>query len=153
MIPLVLAFHTLAAVIWVGGIFFAVHILRPALDHLGDANKLEMWRDCLQHFFHWVWGCVAVLLLTGYGVVYFGYEGFAAVGLHIQIMQITGLIMVGLYVLLWVGPWQHFHHAVDNGNVPAAVKALLQIRHIAKINLILGLFTSAIGATGGFWTY
>ena len=154
MIPFILAFHTLAAVIWVGGIFYTLMIFRPAAAKtLGDHDRLELWKEVLERFFHWVWGAIAVLLLTGYGVVLFGYEGFSAVGLHIQIMQITGLVMVGLFVFLWAKPWHEFRHAVENGDVPHAQHALGQIRHVAKVNLVLGLFTAAIGATGGFWTY
>ena len=152
MIPLILALHTLAAVIWVGGIFHTLMIFRPSTACLGDHDRLEMWKQVLGRFFHWVWASIAVLLLTGYGVVLFGYEGFSAVGMHIQIMQVTGLIMIGLFVILWSRPWQEFRHAVDDGDVPHAIHALGQIRHLAQINLVLGLFTAAIGATGSFWT-
>ena len=153
MIPLLLALHTLAAVVWVGGIFYTLVIFRPATALLGDHDRLTLWKAVLERFFHWVWGAIAVLLLTGYAVVVFGYEGFSAVGLHIQIMQITGLAMIALFVILWTRPWQEFRHAVDKGDIPAATLALSHIRVLAKINLVLGLFTAAIGATGGFWTY
>jgi len=153
MIPLILALHTLAAVIWVGGIFFALKIFRPAAASLGDQTRLELWKSVLERFFHWVWGAVAVLVVTGYGVVVFGYEGFSAVGLHIQIMQVTGLAMIALFVFLWTRPWQEFRHAVERGDTPAALHYMAQIRAVATANLLLGLFTAAIGATGGFWTY
>ncbi|HVI50385.1 MAG TPA: CopD family protein [Candidatus Sulfotelmatobacter sp.] len=157
MIPLILALHTLAAVVWVGGIFYTLIIFRPAVgslaNSLGERTRLELWQAVLGRFFHWVWGCVAVLLLTGYGVVIFGYEGFSAIGLHIQIMQITGIIMIALFLFLWGRPWQEFRHAVERGDVPAAQHFLAQIRAVAIANLLLGLFTAAIGATGGFWTY
>ncbi len=153
MIPLVLALHTIAAVVWVGGMFFALVILRPALASLPGSSALALWKEVFGRFFAWVWAAVVVLLVSGYGVVFYGYEGFAEVGMHIRIMQITGLIMVGLFVLMWALPWQQFRHAVDTGKSAEAVRALRWIRLVVSLNLPLGLFTAAIGATGGFWTY
>ena len=155
MIALVLAFHTMASLVWVGGMFFTLIILRPAMVSLPVEQRLALWKNVLGRFFHWVWISVAILLTSGYGVVIFGYEGFAALGLHIHIMQVTGLIMMALFVGMWCSPWQDFRHAVDKSDTAAAAaaKALARIRLIVSINLPLGLFTSAVGATGGFWTY
>jgi uncharacterized membrane protein len=153
MIPLVLALHTMAAVAWVGGMFFVIAALRPALAPLPLPERLGVWRRALERFFLWVWISVAVLLVSGYVVVFFGYQGFASVGLHIHIMQVTGLIMVLLFVLMWAMPWQEFRHAHDAGHFEDAAKSLARIRLVASINLPLGLFTSVIGATGSFWTY
>jgi len=114
---------------------------------------LTMLRATLGRFFRWVWAAIATLLLSGYGVVLFGYEGFAAVGLHIQIMQVTGLVMIGLFVLAWTGPWHEFCHAMDHHDTRTAEHQLARLRLLMQANLPLGLFTSAIGATGGFWTY
>ncbi|OIQ97184.1 copper resistance protein D [mine drainage metagenome] len=153
MIPFALAIHTIAAVIWVGGIFFLLVVLRPASASLGDMTRLTLWRAVLDRFFHWVWQCIALLLITGYGVVFFGYDGFASVGLHVHIMQLTGLMMVALFVLLWTRPWQEFCHALDRGDTPAATRALGRLRGFALANLLLGFFTTVLGAIGAFLSY
>ncbi len=153
MIPLALAFHTMAAIIWVGGMVFTLWFLRPALAAAPKPTALGIWRAVLGRFFTAVWASIAVLLGTGYGVVFFGYDGFAAVGIHVHIMQATGLTMVALFALMWAKPWQDFRRAVAAGQPEAAAKAMKQIRLVVMINMPLGLFTAAIGATGGFWAY
>ena len=152
MIALALALHTVAATIWVGGMFFAHMALRPALPAMPPPERLGLWRRVLPRFFAWVWVAVATLLVTGYGVVYGGYGGFAGIGMHIQIMQVTGLVMMALYAVLYFGPYQRFKRAFDSGDLPAAAAAQGRIRQIIQINLPLGLITAAIGATGAFWT-
>lgn len=153
MVPLVLAFHTIASLVWVGGMFFALLILRPSIPPLPPEMAMALWRRVFERFFAWVWAAVVVLLASGYGVVLFGYEGFSAVGMHIRVMQVTGLLMVGLFVLMWGMPWQTFRHAVDEGDWPAAAAAMKRIRLVVAVNLPLGLITAAVGATGGFWIY
>jgi len=153
MIPLVLAIHTLAAVIWVGGMFFAHLALRPAVAEMPAAERLGLWRRVLPRFFAWVWASIIALLVTGYGVIVFGYSGFGALPLHINIMQTTGLLMILLYAYLFMGPWQSFQKRMDGNDIAGAAAEQARIRRVISINLPLGLFTAAIGATGGFWSY
>lgn len=153
MIPLLLALHTLGAVIWVGGMFFAHMALRPALAEAPPAERLALWQRVFPRFFTWVWASVIALLVTGYAVIAWGYGGFAGLALHINIMQATGLLMVALYAYLFFAPYQAFKRAMTAGDLSRAAGEQAKIRQIITINLPLGLFTSAIGATGGFWTY
>jgi uncharacterized membrane protein len=46
-----LAIHTLAAVIWVGGMFFAHVVLRPSAKPLDPATRLALWERVLGRFF------------------------------------------------------------------------------------------------------
>ena len=50
MIKIVLAFHNLGAVIWVGGLFAAYMCLRPAARELETPQRLRLWRQYLQKF-------------------------------------------------------------------------------------------------------
>ena len=62
VISLLTLLHILAAVIWVGGMFFAWMILRPALGASLEApQRLQLWSAVFPRFFVWVW--LAVLLL------------------------------------------------------------------------------------------
>ncbi|WP_255448446.1 CopD family protein [Telmatospirillum sp. J64-1] len=153
LLPWVLALHTLAAVIWVGGMFFAHMLLRPALGDRQPADRLGLWRQVLPRFFRWVWLSIATLLVTGYGVVLWGYGGFGNLPPHVDIMQTTGLMMMALYAYLFFLPWRAFRRSFDKGELAGAAGQLGKIRQIITINLPLGLFTTAVGATGGFWTY
>jgi uncharacterized membrane protein len=144
-----MALHTLAAVVWVGGMFFAHLILRPALLTQEGPIRLAVWRQVLPRFFFWVWISIATLLVTGYGVLLLGFRGgFAGGPTHVDIMQLTGLVMMVLYTQLFFGPWQGFKRALAADDRAKAVDYQTRIRHIVTINLILGLFTIFIGVAG-----
>src|SRR5271165_4219998 len=87
-----IAFHILAAVIWVGGMFFAIMILRPSVGSLESSARLTLWRRVLSRFFPWVWLCVAVLLASGVAMVFLGFGNFAAAGTYVHAMMATGLL-------------------------------------------------------------
>ena len=72
-----LALHTLAAVIWVGGMFFAHMIVRPSVVPLDLAIRFQLWRRIFSRFFQWVWLCIAVLLVSGFAMVLFVQAGSA----------------------------------------------------------------------------
>jgi len=146
-----LLLHILAAAIWVGGMFFAHQMLRPAAGKLDPAQRLPLWRRVFQRFFPWVWACVAALLLSGYGMVIWGLGGFAHIGLHVHIMQGIGIVMMLAFAHLYFSPWARFRRAVDAGDFAAAAPQLDRIRRIVGLNLVLGLIVVVIGATGRYW--
>jgi uncharacterized membrane protein len=141
--------HTLATVVWVGGMFFAHVVLGPASMSLALPQRLGLWRRVLPRFFAWVWVSIAVMMVTGYGVLLLGYRGGIAGGAaHVDFMQVTGIIMTALFVLMYFGPWHSFKKAVDAGDIVAAGRHQVRIRHVVTINLLLGLVTEFIGAAG-----
>jgi uncharacterized membrane protein len=150
MVPL-LALHVLAAVVWVGGMVFAHQVLRPAAGPLEPALRLALWRRVLGRFFPWVWTAIALLLLSGYGMVFVGFGGFRGAGLYIHVMQATGILMMLLYFHLFFAPWRRFRRAVEAADWPEAGRQLDGIRRLVAINLVLGLFTVLVGATGRYW--
>ena len=146
-----LIIHSLAAVLWVGGMFFAYVILRPTLTEWEALDRLKLWRGVFKKFFPWVWMSVLGLLSTGYLMIFSGFGGFSAVGLHVHIMHLTGLIMIGLFIYLYYAPWPAFRDAVDRDDLAVAAAKLAVIRKIVGTNLVLGLLTVALGASGRYW--
>jgi uncharacterized membrane protein len=146
-----LAVHILAAVIWVGGMFFAYVVLRPSAGPLEPVVRLQLWQRVFARFFPWVWLSVAVLLVSGFLMILFGLGGFAAVGIYVHAMLALGIVMMMIYAHLYFAPWRRFHCAVLNIDWSAAETNLRQIRMIVGINLVLGLITVVIGATGRYW--
>jgi uncharacterized membrane protein len=102
-------------------------------------------------FFPWVWASIAVLLISGYTMLFLRFGGFAGAAPHINVMQVTGILMMLLFFHLFFVPWRRFSHAVETGSLQDAVASLNQIRRIVAINLVLGLITVAVGASGRFW--
>ena len=148
---ILIALHILAAVVWVGGMFFAYMALRPATGPLQPETRLTLWRDVFGKFFPWVWLSIAVLLASGYGMIFHYFGGFAGAGLSIHVMQGIGIVMMLVFGHLFFGPWRRFRAAVENKHFPEAANYLNQIRRIVAVNLVLGLVTIVVGASGRFW--
>jgi uncharacterized membrane protein len=143
--------HVLAAVIWVGGMFFAYMVLRQAVGPIDPHPRLELWRRVFRQFFPWVWLSIVALLVSGYGMMFLALGGFAGAGVHVHIMQATGLLMIALFLHLYFAPWRRLQRALDQSDDQAAAGQLSQIRWIVATNLVLGLITTAIGASGRYW--
>jgi len=146
-----LVLHTIAAVVWVGGMFFALLVLRPATAPLEPGPRLELWSRVLGRFFQWVIAAIALLLLSGYGMIFGVYSGFRGVGLHVHVMQGTGIVMMLAFFHLYFAPWRRFRAALARRDIPVAAAQLNQIRWIVILNLILGLVTVAVGSSGRYW--
>jgi uncharacterized membrane protein len=146
-----IAFHILAAVIWVGGMFFALMVLRPSTGPLEPAVRLALWHRVFSRFFPWVWLSVAVLLVSGFAMVFLGFGGFAGVGRYVHIMMAVGILMTLIYAHLYFASWQRFRRAVATADWPTAAKNIDQIRLLVTVNLVLGLITVVIGASGRYY--
>ena len=150
--PLATGFHTVAAIVWVGGMFFAYLVLRPAVGGITPPpERLKLWDRVFNRFFHWVWGAVLVLPLTGYVLIVEQYGGFAGAPIHVHWMHGLGWIMNALYIYLYFAPYQAFRKAVAGEDWPTGAASLNTIRRIVATNLALGLITAAIGASGRYW--
>ena len=152
MTATLVALHVIAAVIWVGGMFFAYMVLRPSAGPLDPPLRLVLWQRVLSRFFPWVWASVVVLLATGYAMLILRFGGFRTAPLHVNVMQLSGIVMMMLFLHLFLAPWRRFSHAVHSKAFAEAAMELNQIRLIVAINLVLGLITVIAGASGRFWT-
>jgi uncharacterized membrane protein len=151
MTAILVALHALAAVIWVGGMFFAYLVLRPSAGSLEAPLRLQLWRRVFGRFFPWVWVGIAVLLASGYAMLFQRFGEFAQAPLHVNLMQATGILMMLIFLHLYFAPWRRFSRAVDAAMYAEAGQALNQIRRVVAVNLVLGLITVAVGASGRFW--
>ena len=151
MPAIAIALHVAAAIIWVGGMFFAHRFQRPAAAKQEPAQRLPLWRATFAGFFPWVWASIAVLLATGYWMIFAVYGGFANVGLHVHIMHAGGWVMMGLFFHVYFAPYRRLCRALDAGDLKAAGDQLAQIRRIVGFNMLLGLAVAMVGASGRYW--
>lgn len=147
---ILMALHALAAVIWVGGMFFAYVALRPAAAALSVAERLALWSQVLGRFFLWVWLAIVTLIVTGYWLTFGVFGGMDSVGMHVHIMQGLGWIMFLAFAHLFFAPWRRLRRGLETGALEAAQRSLNQIRIIVAINLVLGLIVVLIAAGGRF---
>ncbi len=146
-----LAIHILAAVIWVGGMFFAYLVLRPSAGPLEPALRLSLWQRVFARFFSVVWASILALVASGYGMVFLFLGGFHGVGVHVHVIQGTGIVMILLFLHLFFAPWRRFQSAIAAGDLPAAGRNLETIRVLVASNLVIGLITVVVGASGRYW--
>jgi uncharacterized membrane protein len=145
-----LAFHILAAVIWVGGMFFAHMVLRPSAGPLDTPTRLALWGRVLGRFFTWVWLSIVALLVSGFAMVLIGFGGFASLGHYINVMMAVGIVMMLLFAHVFFGPWKRFRRAAAAANWTEAERNIKQIRILVMVNLVLGLVTVVVGASGRY---
>lgn len=146
---ILLALHTLSAVVWVGGMFFAHVVLRPSSAVLEPAVRLPLWRRVLGRFFLWVWLAVALLLLTGFTLIHSAW-GMASAPFFVHLMMGLGLLMALIFAYLYFVPWPALRNACAESDWPQAARCLARIRLLVTINLVLGLVTVVVGAGGNF---
>ncbi len=144
-------FHLLAALIWVGGMFFAYVVLRPAaVDVLEPPQRLRLWDMVFRRFFVWVWGAVVVLPASGFYMIML-YGGFAHVQPYVDIMLVLGLAMIAIYGQVYFAQYRKFSRLVAEQNWKEAGVMLGKIRRLVGVNLTLGMLTVCVAVLGIAW--
>ena len=137
---LLYALHVLATVIWVGGMFFAWMILRPAaVSELQAPERLKLWADVFRRFFKWVWVTVLILPISGIGMWHMRFDGLAAAPRYVHIMAGVFLVMLALFLRIQLLQLPELKRAITAQNWPEGGAALGRIRRLVGINLLLGL--------------
>lgn len=146
-----LILHVLSAVVWVGGMFFAHQVLRPAAAALEAGPRLELWGRVLGRFFAWVIAAIVLLLATGFWMLFQVFGGFAGAALYLQLMMGLGIVMMLAFFHVFFAPWRRFRAALARRDWPECGRQLAQIRAIVALNLVLGLVTIAVASGGRYW--
>jgi uncharacterized membrane protein len=141
-----LAIHLLSATIWVGGMFYALFILRPSLNLLDAMPRLQVHLQTLKRLFAVVWIAMPAMLLTGWAMIYFGWGGFAGLPWYINAMQTLGLLMALIFLYVYFDPYQRLRRAIRPGP-----ELLARIRTLMTVNLVLGCLTIIAGSLGHGW--
>ncbi len=149
LMALLVGLHVLAAVVWVGGMFFAYMALRPvAAALLEPPLRLPLWARTFGRFFPWVWLAVVLLPATGWTVILAYFGGLEATPVRVHLMNGIGTLMILIYLHVWFAPYRRLRAAVAAEDWPAGGRALAQIRRLVGLNLLLGLAVVAIAAGG-----
>ncbi len=139
MNALAIAVHVVAAVVWVGGLFFAYVVLRPTAATFEPPQRLTLWAGVFKRFFPWVWMAIVFIMLSGYWLIFDWFKGFATTPGYVHIMHLLGWVMTLLFVFMYYKIYPAFVAAVKAEDWPAAGSVLNRIRQIVLINLIIGL--------------
>jgi uncharacterized membrane protein len=147
---LLVALHALAAVVWVGGMFFAHFALRPSLPVLEPPQPLRLWTRVFPAFFRFVWVAAITLVATGYALMFDLYGGFGEAPVPVHLMQGLGLLMVAIFAFLYFLPFPRFLEAAGREAWPEAARHQAFMRRIVVTNLTLGLTVVVLGAAGRY---
>lgn len=139
--------HVLAAVIWVGGMFFAWMVLRPAaVSELQAPERLKLWAEVFRRFFKWVWVTVLVLPISGIGMWHMRFDGLEGAPRYVHIMTGLFLVMLALFLRIQLLQLPELKRAIAAQNWPEGGAALGKIRRLVGINLLLGLLVVALAS-------
>lgn len=138
-----LALHLLGAAAWVGGMFYALVVLRPALSVLDAGPRLQLHMLTLKRFFLIVWHAMPIMLLTGWAMVFLIWGGFAVIPWEVNAMQGLGILMALVFLYMFFAPWQRLRRAIR-----PAPDLVPRIRSLILTNLVLGVVTIALAAFG-----
>ncbi|MFK7966408.1 MAG: CopD family protein [Burkholderiaceae bacterium] len=133
--------HLLGAITWLGGMFFVLYCLRPALPVLEPPMRAPLMVSALGRFFNYVSIAVVIIWLSGFMLL-------APVGLKNapsgwQIMMGAAAIMTILFVVIRLMLFPSVRRAVNEGELPRAASGLNAIRWLVVLNLLLGLVAVA----------
>ncbi|MDY0137607.1 MAG: CopD family protein [Thiomicrospira sp.] len=152
LMPFVLTVHLIATVIWVGGMFLAYRVLRPASLVLEPPARLNLWLGVFERFFAWVWLAIALIILSGYLDWMWRFGSLESMPLYLHLMQGIGWVMVALFGWMYFKAFKPFQQAVAAQNFPLAGQLLnSKIRPVIAINLSLGFVEIIIGSVGRYF--
>jgi uncharacterized membrane protein len=140
--------HLISVTVWVGGMFFAYMALRPAAAKMLEApERLALWNATFARFFFWVWIAIALILLSGFGMIA-QLGGFKTTPLYVHVMLALGLIMMAIFAHVYFAPYKRLARYVAAAEWKAAGDQLGTIRKMVGANLLLGVLTIAVATLG-----
>ncbi|WP_409278421.1 CopD family protein [Pseudomonas defluvii] len=140
--------HVLAALVWVGGMFFAWLVLRPAaVAALDGPARLRLWVEVFQRFFVWVWIAVAVLVISGMGMLHLRFAGFETAPRYVQVMIGGAIAMLALFIRIQTLLLPALRKAVQAEDWSEGAGVLGRIRRLVGVNLLLGLAVVAVASS------
>ena len=141
--------HILAAVVWVGGMFFAYMFLRPvAASQLEPPARLTLWVGVFKMFFPFVWLSVLFLPLTGYLMIFDVWGSMAATPLYVHVMNGLGIVMILIFMHVYFAPFKRLKEAVIKQDWQEGGRNLNIIRKMVGTNTMIGLLTIIVVSAG-----
>ncbi|HSV52037.1 MAG TPA: CopD family protein [Burkholderiaceae bacterium] len=137
MTSLIKLLHIAAAIVWMGGMAFALLALRPvATAQLQPPARLPLMAAVLGRFFLLVWICIALLAATGLHMLLGAGMKAAPIGWHL--MFGIGILMFLIFGHLFFVPFRRLKQAVAQANWPEGGRRMGQIGKLVSLNFTLG---------------
>ena len=129
--------HLTGAIVWIGGMVFALLCLQPAAIELPPAQRVPLMVASLGRFFTLVLTAIVVIWITGLMMIAnFGLKG-APLGWHLMIG--LAAIMTIIFLVIRFAMFNKAKAAVARGDFAVAAPVLGRVRQLVILNLVLGL--------------
>lgn len=139
---LVVALHLICAVVWVGGMGFALFVLRPSLAVIAPPERMLLHNQVFRRFFLMIWHAMPLLILSGIALMVARFQGGALAPWPVQAMATIGIVMALVFLWIFFGPWKRFRQTTDRARAGAMVD---KIRKLVLVNFVLGLVALVLG--------
>ena len=124
-------------------------MLRPATAAaLQGPERLRLWVEVFRRFFGWVWLAIALLAISGTGMMHATGLGLQTAPRHVQMMIGGALTMFALFMRVHTLLWPQLREAVQKQDWTTGAWALSRIRRMVGINLLLGLAVVVLASWG-----
>jgi uncharacterized membrane protein len=149
------AVHLLAIIVWIGGMFFMIHCLRPAAALLEPPLRLALLHATMRRFFTAVIGAIVAILASGVAMIALAWSASRRANLLFN-MPLDWYVMITLFVVMtavfvhirWV-LFRRLDAAVAAQRWAEGAAAAGAIRWEVMVNLVLGIFIVVAVRLGG----
>ena len=146
--------HLLALVVWIGGMFFTLFCLRPALAMLEGPLRLRLMSEVLRRFFGVVVVAAVLVLLSGLWLLLSAARSGSASGIGFNMpldwhaMVVGGVVMIAVFGHIRLNLFKRLQRAVQAQDAAAGAVALSHIRSWVMVNLVLGVLIVVVMRLG-----
>lgn len=148
------AIHLLSLIVWIGGMFFVLACLRPALVTLEGPLRLKLMNEVLRRFFAVVGVAIGLILASGGWMLWSAVRASTAAGLRFNMsldwnaMIVLGLVMIAIFAHIRLRLFERFKRVLRAQDGPAAAAVLGRIRAWVLVNLVIGVIVVVVVRVG-----
>jgi uncharacterized membrane protein len=133
-----IALHVLAVVVWVGGMAFALFVLRPGLAALAPPQRITVLARVFARFLPLVGAAILVIVASGAAML-LALPGLRGLGWGLHVMTGVGVVMIIVYAVLWLRLNPRLQRAASAEDWPGAAAVAESMRRGVLLNLVLGI--------------
>jgi uncharacterized membrane protein len=145
--PVAVALHVLAVVVWVGGMAFALFVLRPGLAALAPPQRIAVLARVFARFLPLVGVAIVVIIASGAALL-LRMPDLRGLRWGIHVMTSVGVVMIVVYAVLWLRLNPRLQRAAAAADWPAAAAVAESMRRGVLVNLVLGIVVIVAAIVG-----
>ena len=145
--PIAVALHVLAVVVWVGGMAFALFVLRPGLAALAPPQRIAVLARVFARFLPLVGAAILVIVASGAAML-LALPSLRGLGWGLHVMTGVGVVMIVVYAVLWLRLNPRLQKAAAAEDWPGAAAVAESMRRAVLLNLVLGIVVIVAAIVG-----